>query len=220
MSTGQLFFERLRYVGFEVVVQLRLRKLICDAQHLIYHIVRRRNSVAVDFLIPTHIFDMVPQYRRICLDHAQIIQRRFYQLVNIILRKLKSIQKLVMDLHHAAIKEMRRLLMLHDTKVTVFVQQSQPLFQNAKLHVLNTTGRSNNLDIADILRQRETGKLRHISNATIGEKLLDIGIKAGRFEKPVPQKDHTVILPFAHSTFVNERLSVPNAILDLNLFRL
>ena len=220
MSTGQLFFERLRYVGFEVVVQLRLRKLICDAQHLIYHIVRRRNSVAVDLLIPAHIFDMVPQHRRICLDHVQIIQRRFYQLVNIILRKLKSIQKLVMDLHHAAIKEMRRLLMLHDTKVTVFVQQSQPLFQSSKLHVLNTTGRSNDLDIADILRQRETGKLGYVSNATIGKELLDIGIKTGRFEKPVPQKDHTVILPFAHSTFVNEGLSVPNTVLDLNLFRL
>ena len=125
-----------------------------------------------------------------------------------------------MDLHHAAIKEMRRLLMLHDTKVTVFVQQSQPLFQSTKLHVLNTTGRSNDLDIADILRQRETGKLGYVSNATIGKELLDIGIKTGRFEKPVPQKDHTVILPFAHSTFVNKGLSVPNTVLDLNLFRL
>lgn len=110
--------------------------------------------------------------------------------------------------------------MLHDAKVTVFVQQSQPLLQSAKLHILNTTGCSNDLDIADILRQRETGKLGYVSDATIGEELLDIGIKAGRFEKPVPQKDHTVILPLSHSTFVNERLSVPNTVLNLNLFRL
>ena len=51
----------------------------------------------------------------------------------------------------------------------------------------------------------------------IGEELLDVRIKAGRFEKSVPQQNHTIILILSHSRLVDERLPIPDIVHDLNL---
>ena len=186
MPTSQLFLKWLWHFGFEVVIQLRFCKLIRNAQHLIYDIVGSRDPITVHAAILTRVSNMIPQYRRICLNQPQIIQGGFNQLVNILLWQLKSIQQLIMYLHHTAIEKMCRLLMLYYTKITVFFQHLKPLLQRPKFDILNTAGSGDNLDVADILSQCKSWQLGNISNSMIGEELLDVRIEAGRFEKSVP----------------------------------
>ena len=92
---------------------------------------------------------MVAQHGWIGLNKPQIVQRWLDQQVNIVLGHLQGIQQLIVDLHHPSVEEVGRLLMLHNTKVPILLQQLEPLFQRPELYIFDAAGCRNNLDITD-----------------------------------------------------------------------
>lgn len=160
---------------------------------------------------------MISHHCGIRFELTDIFYRRFEELINFILSHLKRIQKLIMCADHSPSEEVCLLLVLYDTEHRVCALE--PVSKPSELQIFNATWRRDQLDILNLLSERESVNLIKLRNSVIGKELLDIRIETTALEEAITQKQHPVLAVISKQTHVHQGLPIPNRVGDFHTFR-
>ena len=215
MAAADVVLIRTNQPVSELGIHLRLCESVVDTQQTEDNVVSGQKW-RLHLTGRRLLFQMIAHNRRIVLQLSHVLDGRLEELIHLFLRHLQSIQQLIMSRHHTSVKKVRLLLMLYHAEHRI--STLQPLAQPAKLQILNAGRRSDQLDVLDRLRQRESVQLLDFRNPVVSKELLNVCVETAGLEKSVSEQQHAVLLVLgAKQGLVHQRLTVPDAVRNLNV---